>query len=73
MLAMCPQVLRRYLLHTRVTLGGGVAESTIDGVPTPSLDDRAAAIVAARELSAKPYYRYSRSVRDQEHESHMSR
>jgi len=50
-------VLRRYLLHTRVTLGGGVAEAAIDGVPTPSLDDRAAALVAARELSVKPYYR----------------
>ena len=50
-------MLRRYLLHTRVTLGGGVAEAAIDGVPTPSLDDRAAAIVAARELSVKPYYR----------------
>jgi hypothetical protein len=50
-------VLRRYLLHTRVTVGGGVSEAAVNGVPIPSLDDRAAAIVAARQLAFKPYYR----------------
>ena len=53
------QVLRRYLLHTRVTVGGGVSEAAVNGVPTPNLDDRGAAVVAARELAVKPYYRLS--------------
>ena len=43
--------------QTRVTLGSGVPDISVEGVSIPMLDDQAAVVVAARELAHKPYYR----------------
>ncbi|KAK9824389.1 hypothetical protein WJX72_009931 [[Myrmecia] bisecta] len=50
-----PEILRRYLLASRAPLG--VLASAIDGVEVSALDDHAAAIVTARELGQKPFYK----------------